>query len=283
MSEPIAEPPLPGLAPQERHMRLQVDAFCVTCGYNLHSLEVVRDERLGICVCRCPECGRFHPAGVGVTAAKTWAQRSSTILLVVWVMLALFATFWIIMGMGAVMVAHVDSFSYLKMISMDGHDVEYTATSGGPVLKGTTQPVKQYRNVATLDPPDGFGRGVWDLVPLIIDGVLIGFVTGLLLVSFLWHWKRRRYFWMLLLPLAVAGFVAVIFILDDTYILIHPWIFRIVGFYALIEAAFMALGIRVGRAISRGLLNIFVPPGPRQHLAFLWRVDGKTLPLAGAA
>src|SRR3954462_10568553 len=101
MPEPIAEPPLPGLAPQERHMRLQVDAFCVTCGYNLHSLEVVRDERLGIFICRCPECGRFHPAGVGVTAAKTWAQRSSAMLLVVWVMLALFATFWIIMGMGA--------------------------------------------------------------------------------------------------------------------------------------------------------------------------------------
>src|SRR5438093_4740973 len=103
--------PLPPLKPQEKHARLEVDVFCVECGYNLHSQTVVRDERLGIFVCRCPECGRFHPAGVGVTATTTWAARLATMLLAFWVLIVLFALFWVVIGLGAVQVAFVEDLT----------------------------------------------------------------------------------------------------------------------------------------------------------------------------
>jgi len=39
-----------------------------------------------------------------------------------------------------------------------------------------------------------------------------------------------------------------------------------------------AVGIMIGRPVARGMLKILTPPKIRQHLAFLWIVDGKMLP-----
>ncbi|MDB5300946.1 MAG: hypothetical protein JWO87_2609, partial [Phycisphaerales bacterium] len=44
---------------------IHTDTFCESCGYNLHTQAVVRDERLGLLICRCPECGRWAAAGLG--------------------------------------------------------------------------------------------------------------------------------------------------------------------------------------------------------------------------
>src|SRR6185503_7723206 len=100
--------PLPPLKPAEKYSRLETDTFCLECGYNLHSQAVVRDERLGIFVCRCPECGRYHPAGIGVTATRTWLNRFATLLLFFWILIILCALFWIVMGFGAIQVVFVD-------------------------------------------------------------------------------------------------------------------------------------------------------------------------------
>src|SRR5262245_23177127 len=127
-----ATDPLPPLRPREKHARLAVDTFCAECGYNLHSQEVTRDERLGIFVCRCPECGRFHPAGLGMTATRIWMQRLATVLLVFWILFVLHALFWIVMGMGAVMVGHVEIFSFRKMVATDGRDVEWVQVTNRP-------------------------------------------------------------------------------------------------------------------------------------------------------
>jgi len=51
---------------------VQTDTFCEGCGYNLHTQAVVREARLGILICRCPECGAAckaaDPAGVSPAA-----------------------------------------------------------------------------------------------------------------------------------------------------------------------------------------------------------------------
>jgi hypothetical protein len=284
----ILTDPLPPAKAHEKHMRLEIDVFCVECGYNLHSQAVVRDERLGIFVCRCPECGRFHPAGVGVTATSAWLRRAGTMLLVFWVLIVLFAIFWIVMGLGAIQVGFIETFTYRKMVAMDGREVEWTMNptgSGGrgyqAILKGTTQPVTQWRNVATLRPSRGeYRRTKWDMIPFAIAAAALGFITGLLLVAFLWHWKRRRYPWVMVLPLAVAAFVSTVFYYDDDFMFIREWAIRMVFGWAMFELAFMGVGILFGRPIVRGMLRMFVPPRPRQHFAFLWTVDGKTPPPA---
>jgi hypothetical protein len=66
-----------------RHVQLETDHFC-DCGYNLHGQLVTRDERLKFMIVRCPECGRFHPAGHGVAARSLWLGRFATSMLALW-------------------------------------------------------------------------------------------------------------------------------------------------------------------------------------------------------
>jgi hypothetical protein len=65
---------------------IESDQFC-TCGYNLHGQVVTIDERLEMPVIRCPECGRWHPAGHGSSATRPWLRRLAAVLLLVWVLI----------------------------------------------------------------------------------------------------------------------------------------------------------------------------------------------------
>src|SRR5690348_9086636 len=80
---------------------MQTDTFCEGCGYNLHTQAVMRDQRLGIIVCRCPECGRFAPAGQGATATRVWLNRAATLFLTLWVLfvMVLFSLCALFLGM----------------------------------------------------------------------------------------------------------------------------------------------------------------------------------------
>jgi hypothetical protein len=159
MTDTLTEP-LPPLRPTEKSAYIETDTFCVECGYNLHTQPVTRDERLGIFVCRCPECGRFHPAGTGMTAQKVWLSRFATALLVFWVLVVLTVIVLIGFGFGGLQVGHLETFTYRKLVTADGRDAQWkqiTAKGGGTsyqvVAKGTTKPIQQWRMVYTLHPP----------------------------------------------------------------------------------------------------------------------------------
>ena len=293
---PAEQPPL--LPPLQRHQQLETDTFCTTCGYNLHGQPVTRDPQLGLFVCRCPECGAHHPAGVGVTAASAWTARLATALLALWVLIVINAFLWICIGLGALTVSHIEIFTWSKLIAPDGREVEYmevpasTATGTGAswttVYKGTTQPaVGQQRNVRTLEHPHNEDlRWRWRF--MVMNAVLAAgtaLVSGALLVVFIWHWPRRRYWLAMLLPFVIASFVVAMFYVtdtDDEYGAVRGWIVSRSMEYAALEAVCLAIGILIGRSAARGLLRMFIPPKPRQHFAFLWRIDGKTPPAATA-
>jgi hypothetical protein len=285
----------PPLKTAERYLQLEVDTFCVECGYNLHAQPVTRDERLGIFICRCPECGRFHPAGTGLTATRPWMNRLAVGLLVLWVLFVLHAIFWIVMGLGVVTVAHTEIATNRRPVTLDGQPAVWNETGTGPrvVLKGTTQPVNGYRWAYTLE---DVGHGqmsymnrrrwfTWGAVFALMGmSAAVALVTGVLMVTFLWHWKRRGYRLALLLPFAVAAALLGYFALNHEYEEIFWWSAGVAFGYALLQAVFMAAGTILGRPIARGVLRMFVPPRPRQHFAFLWRVDGKALsPLSVAS
>src|SRR5687767_12375287 len=65
------------------------DLTCEGCGYNLYSQAIARDERLGIPVCRCPECGRFNVPGKATDAGRAWLRRLGVALLVLYVLTVL--------------------------------------------------------------------------------------------------------------------------------------------------------------------------------------------------
>src|SRR2546421_11918868 len=68
---------------------LQSDTFCAGCGYNLNTQAVLRDARLDLLVCRCPECGRYAAAGLGTSASRTWLNRVGILLLMLWILVLL--------------------------------------------------------------------------------------------------------------------------------------------------------------------------------------------------
>ena len=276
------------VAPLQRQGHLETDTFCDGCGYNLHGQPVARDPRLGLLVCRCPECGGWHAAGKGTTAASLWLSRVGTLALGLWVLIVLFGAFWACVGFGACQVVHVETFSYRKMVTPDGREVEWSrdpATLNQPVLAGTTQPVTQWTMVATLQPPRSDQRfyhyraTVWDALAVILGAVSLGFAWGAFVAIVMWHWKKRRYLWAAALPLATGAFVLGIFItMDERYASIMPWVARIIFLYALLQAAFTGVGILLGRRLARGVLRMIIPPRPRQIFAFLWHADGKKMP-----
>jgi hypothetical protein len=302
----------PPTAPLERHQYLEVDAFCTNCGYNLHAQPVTRDARLGIFVCRCPECGQHHPAGVGVTASSVWMRRIASGLLVFWVLVVLNAFFWLSVAFGGLIITHIEVLTTTEMVAPDGRLVEYIevpppAAAGGaaggaaampaaagtswvPVYKGTTQPVQTHERVRTTNFPNpnpNPNQPVdWRLRYAAINAMTaacIALVGGVLLVVFLWHWPRRRYLLVMLIPfVAAAGALGLMWLFDagNEYRNVRGWMTRSAAAYAALGAASLGVGILIGRPIARGLLRMFIPPKPRQHFNFMWHIDGKAPPAA---
>src|ERR1700719_294720 len=112
MSQVDIDPTTPqASAPLARHGQLEVDCFCSRCHYTLHGQVVWIDERLQIPICRCPECGRHHPAGSGVTAHSVWLRRFASLLLALWVIVVLFLSFLAGLGFGGMQSAYIDAFT----------------------------------------------------------------------------------------------------------------------------------------------------------------------------
>lgn len=299
MTDTALADPIAPLRPPEKSAYLETDTFCVECGYNLHAQPVTRDERLGIFICRCPECGRFHPAGTGVTATSTWLRRFATALLGIWVVIALSAIVTTGICMGALHVAHIESYTYRAVVTADGRPAEWkqVKTPGGGTsyqvaAKGTTQPAPTWKTIYTTTPPARDDQNPWmggryqraqrweEFFVFTGFGAALGLVAGVLTVVFFWHWKKRRYLLTTLLPLSAAAFMIVIYAVNDDFQPVLGYATRVSLGHAAWQAAWMCLGILIGRPVARGILRTIVPPNPRQHFNFLWHADGKKPPPA---
>jgi hypothetical protein len=286
MPELLTDPVAPQ-NPLVREGQLDTDTFCESCGYNLHGQRVARDERLGIMICQCPECGRYHPAGHRTTAQSVWLSRMAAAGLMFWILVVLTVVFLLGMGLGAIDWLHVDAFSSSKTVAAaNGREIGYAQVNGAwtTVYAGTMQPVLgNVRQVRTVKLPGDLSLKDRWMIMIILHffAAGLGMLSGILLVVVLWHWPRRKYFWFLLLPLLAAlwdiGFVLVG---DDQYELIRGWAISRVLYQMTIQMIFVIIGIRIGRPVARWIIRMIIPPRPRQHLNFLWRIDGKIPPPA---
>jgi len=265
---------------------LEVDAFCVGCHYNLHGQVVTVDDRLGIAVCRCPECGRFHPAGIGVTASSVWLRRFATLLLFVWVLIVLVVTTAWLFAMAGTSSASVEAFSDWRQVSQNGKPVVLGMVKGAQawVEEGTNIPATNVHNVISLRPFLTLydADGTLNLGALLISGlsIFLGFMLATLAVTLLWHWPRGRYLWCLLLPLIPAAFLSLPYGQNNTYEFIRAQVAGRIAGQTGFQCTGILLGVIVGRKVSRTVVRMLVPPKTRQLLAFLWTVDGKARPVA---
>ncbi len=252
----------PEIAPSQRYGVLEIDTFCTGCRYNLHGQVVSIDPRLGLLICRCPECGKYHPAGTGVTAAGIWTRRFATILLFVWICTVVVGLTGMAFMMGGFDASSVGMYAYND--------------SGPLVIKG--RPVYcQALHPWYGDDPES--RSNLNSMVLLSAGSLIaGFVTTVFCVSLLWHWPRWRYYWIFALAILPAILVDTIFLLNDEYMLIRQECAEHIASQAAFQCIGIVMGIFLGRPLARQLVRMIVPPKPRQALAFLWQVDGKQFP-----
>jgi hypothetical protein len=256
--------------------KVQTDTFCPGCGYNLHTQAVLRDERLGILICRCPECGRFAAAGQTTTAARVWLNRLAGALLAGWIcfVLLLFALCALFLGMLAY--GHTMEMTEFHQVTAPPAKNQAVALSPAPAVPRVYRYEYRIRQFAA-DDVDGRRQMITNQVILGCLAGALGMLTGVLFAALLWHVNGAARL-LAFLPVAVGcGLVAFGWNNDLMTAPIRDWGLRQIGFYFLLESVAVGIGLLIGRPIARGLVRLLVPPKPRQHLAFLWIIDGKTM------
>ena len=256
----VDEPPKPTVPPLQRHLQLETDFFCFQCGYNLHGQIVTRDERLDILVCRCPECGRFHPAAQGVSATRPWLARVGVMLITVWSIwtLAFLALTGFFIGFGPY--AHLESYT-VGNYTTDGvvHRILRDAS-----LHNGYYAARQENN--------------WRIFAM-ISGIA-ALAAGMYLAVAFWHVRRATLRRFVLFPVVVALFVWWIWWGNYDIDEVFGWSLSRLGMYTLWSIFCLMLGVKIGRPVARYALRLIVPVRFLQVVGFLWQCDGKDLPKA---
>jgi hypothetical protein len=189
---------------------------------------------------------------------------------------------------GALHFLPIEIFTESAQMDAAGREIEYRQLTQAPAANyghayidtGLSAPQPIYRARFTHRKTETAWDRRFALGLLHLFNIGSGLVAGILLVVFLWHWKRRRYYWTLLLPLLAGAYVMLFVLMEDYYLLIRSWALSRTAYYTALQCAGLCLGILIGRPIARTLSRMFIPPKARQHLAFLWSVDGKQPPPA---
>ncbi|HVZ93922.1 MAG TPA: hypothetical protein VG797_05380 [Phycisphaerales bacterium] len=221
--------------------RFELDHFCETCAYNMRGHEVWKDERLGILVCRCSECGTYQPANQALPSKRLWVRWWTPAVLVLWMLVAL--------GLHAGAMGATGG-SYVGTAEMI-HDLG----------RGRVDP-QEYRIVLgifiAMNAVLGFGMACF-------AAVLFGhwWMVGRVLLAIAWP----------AVPLSIFLFAAAYSGATEP-----AEAAQTVCFLAAIEMGTGIFGAIIGRPTARLLVRVFLPAGMRQGMAFLWTNDGLTPP-----
>lgn len=271
----------------QRHVQLETDHFC-DCGYNLHGQTVSRDERLGFMIVRCPECGRFHPAGHGVAARSLWLGRFATSMLLAWV--GGLVSFFLLMGflLATWSTILVMENTRTGQFTADGQEVTYRydpVTQKRSLLlvsdmttiipdTGTTSWQRRPKPLAMLWEEDRE-----EVTLLVVLMQITAFLTGVVAAIATWHTRKRFMPAWLIYPFisAALAWLFVIYVEQRTSPGLMSWSISRFGFWAAVECIGLIVGLYLGRPLARVLVKVFVPPKARHAMAFLWKADGLEL------
>ena len=276
-AEPFAEfdaqPPLASV---------ETDRFCDGCGYNLRTQPIRREPRTAVLLCRCPECGRFHPARDATTAGNLWLRRLAALLLGLWIVLLIAGG----LTLGGLQIGFtyitLDEFTTYSRVGPVPAPPPIVTTSQGSITIVTTPAP----NLAI----SGGGGSTWKLEVIedyehraafvaLMHAISFfwGLLLALLLVLSLLHWPRWTYLIpVLFVSLAAAAIVWFAWRDEAPYLL--DWGTPYILSQAAAHLAGGLTGILFGRRLARLVITLMLPPRVRQHLAFLWLVDGKQPP-----
>jgi hypothetical protein len=269
---------------------LRTDTFCQGCGHNLIGQPVGRDERLGLLICQCPRCQRFHPAGAQSALSSSW-NRLALVLLIVWIgfCLVLMSLFGI--GMIATHISYLDDFTKTRHESPAGMEVmpNYNAAFGNYLAIASTSqrydgPVITRKVVLTeQELQSNWGNPLYyqswhRYMPYAFASASLYIAAGLFMAIAFWHWRRRGK-WALLVPvfIGIASYTIWITIERGTD-WVFGWTMRNLGAWVAFDTVALAVGLMIGRPLARLLVRLVVVPKRRPLFGFLWIADGKQPP-----
>lgn len=221
--------------------RFELDAFCETCAYNLRGQEVWKDERLGLLICRCPECGTHQPANQSLPSKRLWVKWFTPAVLIVWIT--------IVFGMHAAAMGII-----------------------GATWGGATEVV--------YHAAQGFG-GEDALLLLSLLGsanALIGFMLALFSAIAFGHWPTiGRIVLAVLWPCVPFGVYLFgwLYVKDEQMGMAAPQVLLLASIVVIAGI----VGALIGRPVARLAVRVFLPRGMRQGMAFLWTCDGMKPPV----
>ena len=291
---------------------IETDAFCERCGFNLRSQPIWRDERLGLLVCRCPECGGHQSATGRASALSPWLHRLALLLTIAWVALSLAyaaALFGSLFGLQAFA---SEQLTVQTMRDEEGAPVQFNWANNKQTIvraDGSPKPVASRHVTISRElhpilggpqPPAGqyylrHDALIWLLIGTTFFAACL-YAAMAIVAAGTWFWRPRwRYVW-LALPVVVGTLVVAVILsndrsdypyvtVDEDPILIthvHRTEIAVVAIVAVGQTLLFAAALLTGRKLVRGVLLVFAPPGVRQLFAFLWHCDRKTMPPAKA-
>jgi len=267
--------------------RVETDRFCDTCGYNLRTQPVRRDARTDLLLCRCPECGRVHPAHDTVTAGHVWLKRLGSLLLFVWIL--------VVLGAGVALFAAQVGMTFVPLEEL----TTYRSVTVGPPA---TQPAGTITRIGpdgstvmtisagTVTLSTGGSPTTWRRVvrqeyehyaafTLLVRGIsfALGFLLAMMAGVFLHHWRRWAYV-LLVILFSVGPAVIAWYVWSHDWPDLREWSELHIAAQAAAHFAGGLAGALLGRLVARLIITVTLPPRVRQALAFLWLVDGKEPP-----
>lgn len=241
---------------------IELDRFCEQCAYNLRTLPVYREERTGIPIVRCPECGRHQSANDTATALRPWLHRMTSLAIGVWILTMIAAFFWLGVAEAAMSYATLDELTVRQgtKVQRIGTTTIYTSRGTGPLEVLSNMP--DYMLFASV---------------VLATSVALGFVVGLLAAVLCPHWRRFAGAALALaMPLVAGGIIAMTWHYEAPHLL--GWGMSYIAAHAGVQVFGGLLGIIFGRPVARTIVRVFLPPSVRPRLAYLWLADGKALP-----
>jgi len=262
---------------------VEVDRFCGGCGYNLRHSQIRRDPATRLLLCRCPECGAYHPANELAATTRAWAKHLLVGVAILWVFF-----WWGVVGMAMVGWGGTVAVGQELAVGWDQVEVQVPMAFDANGNPTHWQANIQYQQV--LRGWDTERTTVTALMAVAVSG--IGMLLMTLIVSAFAHWRRWGYVLLATLWFAVpAGILAVGMILRAAYGYgynqsisavdagrIEDWNWMWWFCCIVLGLAGALPAVWLGRSIARLAVRIFVPRTWRVGLSYLWLVDGKTLP-----
>lgn len=269
------------------------DRVCARCGFNLLGQPIVREEKYGLFVARCPECAAVASLQEYPTMGR-WARRLGALCIALWALAMLAGSFafgGVLTGF-TMLVVQAGAGPFAEVIQ-EGHRlwlIEQRGATSQNVYYSTAVSEAwwlQQDHAAMLAKAGGASRAFLAASGAAPAVAIPGFIFGVVISVAAMHRRGWRMALLTGVPIAIAAaFLSIIASPAGsspgsrwaTDIAIDTLETRLMPAALALAWLAMIIGALVGRPIVRWLVRLMLPPRLVTPLGSLWVCDGLAPP-----